>query len=142
MLNLKLKRLIKWLNTVLPVLLWYGLIFVLSDQPKLPGPTESLWAFLWFKSAHLIVYAVLTILVWRFWQICFGFSTPIKVILTTQLVFILAGLDEWHQSLVVGRTARWQDVGIDLLATALVLWWVTRYNLKYLPPRWKQKFGM
>lgn len=54
-----------WIGTWLPLLLWMVIIFVLSAQPKLPSPPNSLLNLLLKKGAHMLEYAILMLLWWR-----------------------------------------------------------------------------
>lgn len=116
---------------------WYSLIYWFSDQPNLPGFDQSWLNFLWFKSAHLLVYATLGTLVFICWR---QFLPDLKwkqtFVLTLLVVLILATHDEWHQSFVPGRTPALRDVLIDLLGASVFLGIVKRYNHLY------PKFGM
>lgn len=99
-----------------------GVIYLLSDQPVLPGPQVFLWDFLFKKSAHMGVFAIL------FWLWMLVFNQVEKARgrkITTKWLWIFffcllyAMLDEYHQSFVLGRTATWRDVGFDSLGIAI-----------------------
>lgn len=113
-----------------PVIAWYGLITYLSHQPKLPGPEDSWWAFVWFKTAHLIVYALLGWFSLLAWHVTTNWSLRDRrlLILVASFVFMLAALDEWHQSFIPGRGPHVRDVLIDLVGAGAVLWSASRYN--------------
>jgi len=53
----------------------------------------------------------------------FAAATAERGQLVTQLLctFLAATADETHQMSIPGRTGRWHDVGLDLLAAILVL---------------------
>ena len=61
------------------------------------------------KSAHILIYGCLGIL---FYHVIKKRSIWYAWVLTT----IIASLDEWHQSLVPGRSPLFQDVVIDAIA--------------------------
>jgi VanZ family protein len=118
----------------LPVVLWYGIIYLLSDQPKLPGPEDSFWSFVWFKTAHLMVYGILSMLNYRAWSILLPNSGQRqRLILAFLSSVVFASHDEWHQSFIAGRTGTIRDVGIDALGTSVTLWLQRRYNLLRYP---------
>jgi len=122
----------RWLCAWGPAIGLYTIISFLSDQSKLPGPAGAEVEFLWFKTAHLIIYGVLGLLVYRGVRMTFPKAAWLlqkHIVLTLIVLFFLAGADELHQYFIPGRGAHWRDVGIDLLgASAAVLWWVSRYN--------------
>lgn len=129
-----------WLKAWLPTVVVYGLITFLSAQSNLPGPARETWqAFLWFKSAHIMIYASLgAALYWGWfftgqrlgwWRRC-GRTRWQQVLFIIVLlsVAVLATLDEYHQSFTARRTPRLTDIGFDLLGTAMMLGSLARYN--------------
>ena len=74
------------------------------------------------KTAHIVVYATLAVLWFRAFMKS-GKSIPAAVFLTFTFSLLCAGLDEYHQSLVPGRTGLVSDVYIDITGagTALVI---------------------
>lgn len=113
----------------LPAVAWYSMIYWLSDQPSLPGP-EALWAqFVLFKTAHVVVYAVLTGFVLLAVQATWIQGKFLQhARLAWLFVLTLALLDELHQWFVPGRGPHLRDVGIDMMAASILLWGVSRYN--------------
>lgn len=108
------------LTAFLPSLIWAGVIFIFSAQQVLPSLHLSTLDFLFKKSAHMFVYGVLYWLVYR------GLSqvdTPSsqKWWIAMIICLIYAASDEFHQSLVSGRSATLRDVGYDFLGAGLVL---------------------
>src|SRR3989344_4405273 len=107
------------LNTVflywIPVFAWAGVIFYFSSIPSLEsGFAVSVdWALR--KAAHIGVYAVLTLLIFR--ALHNGHNIEIKKALLWAAVFALgyALSDEFHQLYVPGRQGRLRDVGIDIV---------------------------
>lgn len=115
----------------LPAILWYGFIFFLSSQPKLPGPSDVLWEFVWFKTAHAIFYALLTSFIWLPTDMNFVPKKKEKRLYflgTFLVVLLLAMLDEFHQGFVPGRHMRTRDVVVDMSASAAALLAFSRYN--------------
>ena len=133
---------ISWLKRWLPVLLWAALIFFMSHQSKatlapmqpsgiVHEPGVMLFGVdadtLVGKSAHVFLFAVLAGLLWR---------ATSSVGTAFFLLILYAGLDEWHQSFVPGRTPRLTDVGFDAAGAAvmlLVLWGWDRFRPKPSP---------
>lgn len=111
----------------LPAIALYTGITYLSGQSGLPGPTGPVFDFIWFKSAHVLVYSALTVFIFIGWiKTVQGFT--LRFSLTWFSVMILASLDELHQSFVPGRESSVRDIFIDLVAAAAVLWMIRRYN--------------
>ena len=100
-----------------PVFIWMGVIFGFSSIASIPGAQIIWWDFVIKKTAHMVVFGILFYLLvradnWsredkRYW-LAFG------------LTFLYAVSDEWHQSFVPGRHARWYDVVFDLLGASIV----------------------
>lgn len=117
----------------LPAICWYGMIFWLSSQPRLPGP-EALWAqFVVFKTGHMVVYSTLTL----FLLLASLLTWPRRALrdhfqFVWLSVLALAMADEFHQWFVPGRGPHLRDVGIDMLAATGLLWVVSRYNARRL----------
>jgi VanZ family protein len=92
-------------SVILPILHW---LF-----PSFPPQSLDLIHFGIRKCAHFTEYFILS------WLILRGFRGDQKVtkiewaLLAIFLVFAYAGLDEFHQSFVPGRTASFRDVLID-----------------------------
>jgi VanZ family protein len=89
-----------------------GVIFALSATPSLASPFEPIYDFILRKLAHVTVYAVLTILVYRALQL--HLARPTHAWLLVMLIAALyACSDEWHQTFVPGRVGSVRDVAID-----------------------------
>jgi len=137
----------------LPVLLWMGVIFVMSTDlggaehtsriiepilrwlnPQVTAETIERVHFLVRKGGHLTEYAVLALLVRRaFFQTrTDGGGNGARILALTLLVTAAyAATDEFHQSFVPGRTAAVGDVLIDtsgglIALTAATLWRIAR----------------
>lgn len=104
----------------LPATLWAGIIFLFSAQEMLPSLTLSVLDFLFKKSAHMFVYAVLYFLLYQtFKQLGTKTKNIWKKALIISLIYALT--DEFHQSLVPGRSATLRDVGFDFLGISLII---------------------
>ena len=119
-----------------PVLVWMGVIFLLSSQPTLGTSAEtlSLGQFLLRKGAHVFEYFVLGALLFRLFRFYFpqnSHMTAAGVVLFS-LPFALS--DEAHQLFVAGRQGRVSDVGIDAIGIFLSL----VFCLGVLP-RWRRR---
>lgn len=126
-----------WLTVWLPWVLWMALIYVVSAQPEVPGPGEkgSLLRDLFNYGAHAASYALLALLSWRAarsatpWLPCWVVRHPGWAAGVWSALYAIS--DEYHQSLVPGRTASLWDLAVDLAGIAVVL-----ALLAYGEPRW------
>ena len=110
----------------LPPLVWMGIIFFLSAQPDLPGPSQSWLYELLSNAGHFTVYAVLAF--WwhralgRISALPGGKSRGQAILFLTFLIAVLYGLsDEFHQSFVPGRDPSLADWAMDALGAATAL---------------------
>ena len=99
------------------VVLWMGVIFTLSAIPSLASPLAPIYDLMLRKLAHMGVYAVLTILLFRALRRYMA-STSHALLLAVLVAGVYACSDEWHQRFVPGREGSWRDVGIDTLGIA------------------------
>jgi len=95
----------KKLLRFLPALIWMAVIFYFSSQSTTGVPGTRLERFLILKFFHLAEYAVLFLLLF------FGFGRRLPAALAS---YFFALSDEFHQSLVPGREARFRDTLFDL----------------------------
>lgn len=129
MLSSKIEIIKKYFLAYLAPIMWATLIFFLSAQEVLPGFTVSTYDFIFKKSAHMFVYAVLYFLLYRAYQKTNAQDRSIKVYLIPVLIAIIYALvDELHQSTVPGRYSTLRDAGYDMLGVATVL----LYQLKLI----------
>ena len=106
----------------LAVILWMGVIFALSATPSIATPLEPAFDFTLKKLAHITVYAILTILLFRALRL--HITNKDHAVVTAALLTILYALsDEWHQTFVPGREGTLRDVGIDAIgAVGMSMW--------------------
>lgn len=136
--------LLTWLRYWGPVLLWMGVIFVLSAQPTLPGFSDPWKDLLLKKGGHAAAYAVLALLYWRA-LVLTGRSRQAAVLimpgrwrrvtlwLAWGLALLYAATDEGHQAYVPGRHARVTDWLIDALGAGLALLAAWRWGQQWFP---------
>lgn len=138
---------IKYLSWI-PAALWYGIIWRFSAQPAAVSGDLSdrlLWrlledlspafaaasrdaqtaavellSFFERKTAHMFLYFVLALLVLFALRRFFHRRGP-QTALTLLICAVLAGLDEYHQTLVPGRSGELRDVLVDLTGAAIAL---------------------
>jgi len=99
-----------------PVAVWAGIIYWLSSWTTLPGAKVFVWDFALKKSAHMVMYAGLF-----YWiQRALHWRTDNRYWSVAGLLTVLYAVsDEYHQTLVPGRTGLPMDVGFDSLGTYL-----------------------
>ncbi len=89
----------------LAVFLWAALIFTFSSMSQIKVSQFILWDFIAKKSAHVIEYAILFVLIFR--------ATKGKWSLSYFLLILYAVSDEFHQKFVPGRSSSPLDIGFD-----------------------------
>lgn len=104
---------IRWMTLIL----WCSLIFFLSSQSALPGAPSGVLDFVFKKSAHMGVYAVLYLVTVR----AFSNSPTQEYKKAAIFTLFFALSDEFHQSFVPGRTPHPMDIGFDSLGM-LAMW--------------------
>ena len=111
-----------------PPLLWMALIFVVSAQPVLPHAPGVFVDTLLKKVAHVVEYAVLTVLWWRVWAA--RRRSGAAILVAGAVAVLYAASDEFHQTFVPGRHGQVSDVLIDsigcILAAVEVWHWERR----------------
>jgi VanZ family protein len=89
----------------LPALIWMGVIFYFSSVSTAGIGTDETFRFTFFKSLHLLEYAMLGILL---------FVGIRKVNVTIATAYVYAISDEIHQYFIPGRHCKFSDTLIDL----------------------------
>jgi VanZ family protein len=110
-----------YLVNFLPVVLWAGFIYYLSAQQVLPSFALNTWDFLFKKTAHMFVYGVLFLLLFRAFKQTVGLVGYKAWVIPLALTIAYAIFDEAHQTLTPGRTGTLRDIGFDALGVSLVL---------------------
>ncbi len=105
----------------LPTLAWAILIFSFSSQPTLTTSQVYWQDFVVKKSAHLFVYAVLSVLIYRSLKLTTRYSQPYLLLLTVTLTILYAVTDEFHQTFTLGREPHLRDIVIDVAGAFLGL---------------------
>lgn len=123
MTNFNLAMLPRWLRDWLPLLFWMALIFALSSRSTLVEIGSVTGEKLFYKSAHMLAYAVL---LWLWWRAISPHREASWPHLGAALALtVLYGIsDEIHQLYVPGRHGQLADVLFDTsggLAMVLVL---------------------
>lgn len=93
-----------------PSLLWMAIIFYFSSQSTSGIDTGQVSRFLFFKSLHVIEYAILYLLLFA------GLYTHS---LSFSIGYLYALSDEFHQRFIPGREGKLSDTLIDTLGLLL-----------------------
>ncbi len=113
----------------LPFFLWAAVIFTFSSFPTRTTSEINWQDFAVKKTAHIVVYFVLTLLSYRVF-LKHGVKKE-KAALISMIASVFYGLsDEYHQSFTPGRDPRLRDVGFDTIGAVLAI-----YFIKYLLPK-------
>jgi VanZ family protein len=127
--KLKVSTIKNYFLAYLTPALWAVFIFLLSAQQSLPGFSVSIYDFLFKKSAHMFVYAVLYLLLFRAYQKTNNNKIDKKNYIFPILISLLYALsDELHQSTIPGRHPTLRDTGYDMLGVSTAL----LYQLKLI----------
>jgi VanZ family protein len=120
---------LKKIQPFFPAFIWMVVIFYFSSRPDLPRNQFYLLDFLMKKSAHVIEYFILTILLAKGLGLK---KSPQSVI----YALIYAFSDEIHQLFVPGRTGMLRDVLVDSIGISLALISIIMFPLwrKFLFP--------
>ena len=124
----------KFFRYWLPVAVWMIIIFLFSTRQRIQISDQGAINFLFFKTLHVIEYAILYVLYFR--AIRFSLRRKNDVVLYA-IAFILtifyAISDEIHQTMVPSREGRLRDVIIDAIGAFLA--WISINQLFPKIPR-------
>ena len=113
-----------------PPLLLMAVIYLVSDQPDLSTGLGGIDTVL-RKIAHMVEYGLLWFLWWR----ALNYGWPVPAVL---IALLYAASDEWHQTMVRGRSGQPTDWLIDAagvgLAGLMVIWWARRRGANHDRP--------
>jgi VanZ family protein len=115
-----LGRLPRWLRDFAPLVIWMVLIFALSHRSVLVVIENDAGEKTFYKSAHMVAYAML---MWLWWRALSPQREARWLLLLPALgLTILYGIsDEIHQLFVPGRYGRIADVLFDTGGALLML---------------------
>ena len=125
-------KLIYWL----PPILWICLIFLVSNRPAVRTTEIYLTDFILKKTAHLIEYAVLSVLLFRSLRNTTSFRLTQLIALALALTIFYSVTDEIHQTFVPSREGRVRDVIIDAVGASTALFFLTHLPLS---PSWLRR---
>lgn len=115
----------KFVRYWLPVVIWMTVIFFLSGRESVQVADEPLINFLFFKTLHVIEYAILFVLYYR------ALKNKTAALLLTLLY---AATDEIHQLFVPTREGKLRDVIIDAIGAG-VSWILITHLLPQAPKK-------
>ncbi len=118
----------------LPAILWMILIFLLSGRRSVSVSHEYVLNFLFFKSLHVIEYAVLFLLNARALGLTDAKTKKTNMRLAAVMTLVYAISDEIHQTFVPSREGKMRDVIID--AVGILLAW---YSVTHILPKAPKK---
>ena len=118
----------KFVYYILPVIIWMIIIFLLSSRQSVSVSEEGALNFLFFKTLHVIEYAILFTLSFRAFLKGSKNEKKSKVVLKYALAVSLlyAISDELHQTFVPTRQGAVRDVFIDLFGMFLMYTYINR----------------
>lgn len=127
------KKVLRFLDLWLPVVLWAALIFKFSSG-MVPQVSASFWPnFAFMKSAHVFFFGALS---WLFYRALLGsgLSRKQSAIYAVILTLFYGGTDEFHQMFTQGREARVRDIFIDgagaFIFTYFLYWALPKFPKK------------
>ena len=124
------RKIIKFLDLWLPVILWAALIFKFSSG-TVPVASTVYWQdFAVKKTGHVLLFGALAILIYR-GLIGEGVSRGKAAIWAVLMAFLYGATDEYHQMFTQGREARVRDVFIDGVGAGILIFLVYRYLPKF-----------
>lgn|SRR3972149_7400385 len=119
----------KLFKLLFPPILWAGAIFLFSAFPTTPV-SEIHWRdFVVKKSAHVIEYAILTILLYRAFK-GYGVARGNAALFSIFMALLYGVTDEFHQSFTPGREPKVRDVFFDTIGALFAI-----YSLWNLLPK-------
>lgn len=111
---------------LLPALLWMLLIWTLSSIPAQDVPSVKIWSF--DKVAHFTIYFILGLLINRY--LSYGKIGIKKTLLLYVILLLSAGLDEWHQHYIPGRSVTIYDFLANATGLIVAFFLYNRRHLK------------
>ena len=122
----------------LPVILWALVIFSFSSY-SVGSATQIYWKdFVIKKTAHMVEYAILTILVYRA-LLSKGIKSNNAALMAIFTSVVYGASDEYHQSFTPGREPRIRDVIFDTIGSIVAMYFVWNWVDKF-PPKFKKYF--
>ncbi len=114
-----------------PPVFLMALIFYFSSKQNISVSDSTSVDFAFFKSIHIVEYAVLTFLFFRAYALTFTRWNGRKIVIFAAISSLLYALsDEIHQTFIPTRTGQLRDVFIDLIGISIVVMYTDYYSKK------------
>lgn len=121
----------KVLKFWLPPIIW-GLVIFSFSSLKVGSTSQIVWTdFIIKKTAHIIEYGILSILLYRA-MINYEVDKKKAIWISIVLAFLYGITDEFHQSFTPGRQPHLRDVIIDTIGAGVFLFVIVE-NIYKLP---------
>ena len=118
-----------------PPLIWGAVIFLFSARAVTPA-SQIYWKdFVIKKTAHVIEYAILAVLLYRALKES-GVGKYNAGLIAILIAVVYGATDELHQSFTPGREPRVRDVFFDTIGSVLAIYWLWNW-LPKAPKRLK-----
>lgn len=111
-------------TSIVPLLLWMVIIFLLSNRQKVAFTDNYPISFSVFKSLHMIEYGILFLLWLRFFHLI---NFKYQYLPALLLTFLYGLSDEYHQSFILGREGKLLDACVDGFG-GIVAWYLIIKN--------------
>jgi VanZ family protein len=126
-------KLVKLVWIWLPPFALMSLIFYFSSKQNISvsdGANRDVVNFLFFKSIHILEYAVLYFLFYRAYSLSFlkSWSNRKIIVISAISTFLYSVIDEVHQTFVPTRTGTLRDIGIDLIGISIMVLYTNYYS--------------
>lgn len=114
----------KFIKYYLPALVWMGAIFYFSSISGLQSSKSSIAEIILRKGAHFLEFSVLFFLLWRVFYLAHNIKIKKAYWLALLVAIFFGASDEFHQTLVTGRTGKIIDTifdGVSVIFSAEML---------------------
>jgi VanZ family protein len=106
-----LKKTVSWIA----LLSWMGVIYWLSDQPRVIPKMDPILSNIVSSLGHIVFYGILYLLSSNAIRGSFKVRSQFAALLSLFIVLLYGISDEFHQSFVPGRDSSVIDIGLDLI---------------------------
>lgn len=129
---------VKLLKFWMPVVLWALVIFSFSSY-SVGSSNQIYWKdFVIKKTAHIVEYAILTILIYRALK-AYKFKSRNAALYAILASVLYGATDEFHQSFTPGREPRIRDVFFDTIGAVMAIYGIWNWVGK-LPKNYRKYF--
>lgn len=129
-------KIYNYMRYYLPVLLWAMVVFLFSSYPTNQASEIHWQDFAIKKTAHMVEYAVFSILVFRA-LVNTGMERTSALKYALLFSVLYGTTDEYHQSFTPGREPHVRDIIFDTIGASLATYYIWKL-LPKAPPRLKK----